>query len=487
MLRRTVSKVQRQLSPRFLSGLTSQANPHVLTVDSPYTGDVHTVVELSDSVAAHQLVNGSISSQLEWAQLSLDSKMDICRKFVEEMQNDVDATAMDISGSMGKTFKQAKGEMNGMVERALHMIDAAPEALSDEVLPEKAGVMRKIVKGPVGVVFVIAPWNYPLLCAVNSVIPAVLAGNSVVLKHSSRTPLVANAFQHAFERAGAPYGLVQALHCDHSVTEELINSIHVGHVSFTGSVPGGEQINSAAAKRVDLETTLELGGKDPAYVAEDANLADAVATIVDGALYNAGQCCCAIERVYVHENVYDEFVERAESLFQAERLGDPMDDSTTMGPMAQKSAPTFLLDQVTDAIEKGATLIHGGNKTKANSEHGRFFEPTLLTNCHHGMDIVMEESFGPVLPVIKVLGDDDAIQKMNHSPFGLTASIFTQDLKRAETMAKQIQTGTVYMNRCDNVDPGLPWTGVKKTGKGVSLSRYGFSSYTKLKSLNFKL
>lgn len=456
-----------------------------LRVDNPSTLETYVTVDLADSDKAKAMVDKAVATQMAWKSTTLSERIDLCSRWLAEMQKDVDRIALDISNSMGKPLKQAKGELGGMAERVFAMIDMAPTALADEVLPEeRQGGERRIQKVPVGVVFTIAPWNYPLLCAVNSVVPAILAGNSVILKHSSRTPLVANSFEDNFLRAGAPVGLVQAISCSHSVVEEVIRNPGVGFVNFTGSVSGGYSIQGAVSKRVDLDATLELGGKDPAYVCEDADMDAAVATVVDGALYNAGQCCCAMERAYVHTSRYDEFLEKAKAVFLEEKLGDPMDPTTTMGPLAQQNAIDFLSNQVKDAQHKGADLLTGGGPTTINGK-GRYFEPTLLSNCDHTMDIVMEESFGPVLPVIKVESDEEAVRLMNDSPFGLTAAIFTKSMERAKRIGNELRTGTVFMNRCDRVDPYLPWTGQNQTGKGVSLSRHGFSGVTKLKSYNF--
>jgi len=456
-----------------------------LRVDNPSTLETYVEVDLADSDEASRMVKKAVEAQLDWKSTTLAERIELCSRWLADMQKDVDRIAMDISNSMGKPLKQARGEMGGMAERVLAMIDMAPTALADEVLPEeRKGGERRIQKVPVGVVFTIAPWNYPLLCAVNSVVPAVLAGNSIILKHSSRTPLVANAFADSFSRAGAPAGLVQAISCSHSIVEEVIKNPGVGFVNFTGSVPGGYSIQGAVSKRVDIDATLELGGKDPAYVCEDADMDSAVATVVDGALYNAGQCCCAMERAYVHASRYDEFLEKAKAVFEEQILGDPMNPSTTMGPLAQPNASDFLRNQVEDARNKGAKLLTGGKPTTVNGK-GRYFEPTLLSGCDHTMDIVMEESFGPVLPVIKVDSDEEAVNLMNDSPFGLTAAIFTKSMDRAKRIGTDIRTGTVFMNRCDRVDPYLPWTGQNQTGKGVSLSRHGFAGVTKLKSYNF--
>ena len=367
------------------------------------------------------------------------------------------------------------------------MMALAPDVLKSEVLPDKPGFRRLITKEPVGVVLTIAPWNYPILTTINSVAPAILSGNSVIIKHSARTPLCADHFVDAFLEAGAPEGLVTALHTGHDEVAQVIRHPSIGFVSFTGSVPGGGAVYRAVASERFIDATLELGGKDPGYVAEDANLDAAVDTLIDGAFFNNGQSCCGIERVYVHESKYDAFLEQAQTVLAGYRLGNPADASTTHGPLAQANACSFLQSQTDDAKARGARLLMGGSATVDAAGKGRFFQPTLLAECDHTMDIMTEESFGPVLGVAPVRSDEEAIALMNDSEYGLTASIFTGSEERAAEMAPRIETGTLFMNRCDYLDPLLPWTGVKNTGKGVSLSAHGFQGFNKLKGYHFKL
>lgn len=396
---------------------------------------------------------------------------------------------------MGKPLQQAKNEMPGMLARGKHLCKIAPKALAPDIIKDKGSRIsptrilvprREIHKVPVGPVLVIAPWNYPLLTAINGVAAAVLAGNSVILKHSPRTPTIADYFQQAFIDAGAPEHLLQAYHASNEMTAELIQNEAVQFVAFTGSVGGGHAIYEQAAKRF-IDVGLELGGKDPAYVAEDADFQSSVEGIVDGCFYNAGQSCCAVERVYVHEKHYQRFIEAASELIQSQYImGDPLDPATTLGPLAQAQHPYFLNDQVTNAVAKGATVVCGGHHTTDAKGQGRFFAPTLLADCDHSMDVMQEESFGPIMAVQKVSGDEEALRLMNDCQFGLTASVWTTDESRAEKFFGQLQTGTVFMNRSDCPDPYLPWTGVKNTGKGHSLSRHAFDPMTRFKSMNFK-
>ena len=321
-----------------------------------------------------------------------------------------------------------------------------------------------------------------------SIVPAVLAGNAVQIKHSPRTPLCADAFERAFLAAGAPAGLVQSMHCANESVDAAITLPEVGFVSFTGSVAVGRKVQASTSRRF-IDTTLELGGKDPAYVAADADLAAAAASLIDGSFYNAGQSCCAIERVYCHADVHDEFVERALALVQEYKMGDPLDAATTLGPLALPAAPSLLEAQVAEATRKGARLLTGGSPATCEvSGRGRFFAPTLLDRCdHHAMGLMRDESFGPVLGVTKVASDAEAAAKMDDSIYGLTACIFTSDAARAEWVGERVRVGTFFMNRCDYLDPLLPWGGVKNTGKGVSLSAHGFKAFTRLKGIHLKL
>jgi len=324
------------------------------------------------------------------------------------------------------------------------------------------------------------------LITVNVVIPAVLAGNAVIIKQANRTALCGDAFARNFAEAGAPEGLVTAIDASHETTARIIARPEVGFVSFTGSVRGGHEVYREGAKRF-VDVGLELGGKDPAYVAPDADLDHAIANVVDGAFYNAGQSCCGIERIYVHASLYDNFVEGALAEVRKYALGDPLMTSTSMGPMAQPDAPQKLEAQVEEAKAKGGRILTGGKATRDAAGHGRFFDPCLVADANHSMNgLMVEESFGPIVGVQKVADDDEAVKLMNDSPYGLTAAIWTRDQERAFRMGSQIETGTFFMNRCDYLDPMLPWTGVKDTGKGASLGKYGFQSVTRLKSFNFR-
>lgn len=464
----------------------ARARMSTLVVDHPYqTGESVCSLEVLNTGEASKVLKTLVVEQKAWAGIPLVDRIEACKSFMAYLNENSVEVAGNISDQMGKPVAQARNEIRGVMERVEAMIELAPSVLADEVLPEKDGLVRKITREPVGVVLVIAPWNYPLLTAVNAIVPAILAGNSVLVKHSSRTPLCGIDLEKAF----SSFAPVRSVITGHASIEHLITCGDVGAVSFTGSVSGGKRIQEIASrvKGRFIETTLELGGKDPAYVSEDANLESAAESIADGGFYNAGQSCCGVERVYVHKSVYEKFLElllaKTTEMF---KIGNPHDPATTMGPMANPGDPANILRQVEDAKKKGGRVLCGGDVAKDSEGLGRFFQPTLVADCDHSMEIMTLESFGPVLGIASVESDEQALEMMNDSRYGLTASIYSTSQDRVERMAPKLQTGTVFMNRCDYLDPFLPWTGVKETGKGVSLSKHGFNAFTKFKGYNFR-
>ena len=387
---------------------------------------------------------------------------------------------------MGRPIRYTPNEIRkGFTDRGRFLIDAAPSALADIVAAPIPGFNRFIRKVPVGIILTIAPWNYPYLAAVNSIVPAILAGNAVILKHSSQTPLCAERIAAGFEAAGLPDGVFNVLHASHADVELMIGSGRVGFVSFTGSVEGGRKIQ-AAANGVFIGMNLELGGKDPAYVRADANLADAIENLVDGAMFNSGQCCCGIERIYVHRSLYARFVSGAVELTRSYKLGNPLDPLTTLGPMVRTSAAEFVRSQIAEAIAQGATSHIDPRDFPRSAVGTPYLAPQILTNVNHRMRVMMEESFGPVVGIIPVDSDEEAIRLMNDSPYGLTAAIWTTDEAAALAIGDKLDTGTCYMNRCDYLDPALAWTAVKNSGRGCSLSLLGFDSLTRPKSYHLK-
>jgi acyl-CoA reductase-like NAD-dependent aldehyde dehydrogenase len=460
-------------------------SPERLEVDNPFTGDVACTVPLADEAEVSATLDRARAAFRTWRVTRVAERVALCERAVAAMEASSESVAATITRMMGKPVGQARGEVKGMAARARHMMSIAEASLADVALPPAAGFERRIAHEPLGVVLDLPAWNYPLLTAVNCVIPAVLAGNAVVVKHSPRSPLCGDHFAKAFAEAGAPAHLVQALSCSHATSERMVGDARVDHVVFTGSVFGGHRMVEAAAKRF-LHPCLELGGNDPAYVAADCDLEKTAENVVDGAMYNAGQSCCAVERVYVHEAVYDAFLARVEPIARAYVLGDPMTDATTMGPIAQPSHVADLEAFVADAKAKGGRVVTGGKRTSAGGR-GRFFEPTIVADGSQAMRLFREESFGPVLPVMRVASDEEALAKMNDSSLGLTASVWTKDRDRAARFARDLEAGTVFMNRCDYLDPALPWSGWKDSGRGVSLSAMGFEGLTRPKAIHFRL
>ena len=394
-----------------------------------------------------------------------------------------DELAEELAWQMGRPISQAPGELRrGFHERVLHMCDIAEEALSQMELPQKANFRRFIRREPLGVVLVIAPWNYPWLTSVNAVVPALLAGNAVVLKMAAQTPLVAERYLEAFRAAGLPHGVFQFLHLDHAQVRKLIADPRVAFVAFTGSVAGGHAVQRAASGRF-IATGLELGGKDPAYVRADAPLEATVENLVDGAFFNSGQSCCAVERIYVERKVYKSFVDAFVEMARKYRLGNPLERETTLGPMVRAAAADVVRGQISDARRRGAKAL----LDLQDREGTPYLAPQVLVEVDHGMAIMHEETFGPAIGIMAVEGDEEAVALMNDSRYGLTASVWTADADAALRIGERVETGTWYMNRCDYLDPALAWTGVKDSGRGCTLSRLGIEAFTRPKSFHLRL
>ena len=452
---------------------------------SPIDGSVYVERHLASNPEIQAALAKAELAQQAWKSTPLAERIAIGRKAIAAFAAKETQLAEELCWMMGRPIRYAAGEVRGFVERASYMADIAESALADIQVPEKPGFIRFIRREPLGVALVIAPWNYPYLTAVNAVMPALLAGNAVLLKHSAQTPLCAERMVEAFSEAGLPEGVFQYLHLSHGETEALIQAPTIAHVAFTGSVPGGTMVERVAVGRF-LSIGLELGGKDPAYVRADADLTHAVETIIDGAFFNSGQSCCGIERIYVHESLYDAFVEQAVALVKQYKLGRSDDPDTTLGPLVRAEAADFVRGQIHDAIEQGA-IAHLVPADFAMDHPGsQYLAPQVLTNVHHGMRVMTEESFGPVVGIQKVKDDEEALALMNDSEFGLTAAIFSRDVDAAMALADRVKAGTVFLNRCDYLDPALAWTGVKNSGRGCTLSSVGFEHVTRPKSFHFK-
>lgn len=455
----------------------------ILKCISPIDGSVFAerpVIEKSEALAS---ISKMRIAQKTWAARPLQERIDFVRAGIARLGELNDVIAPELTKMMGRPIRYG-GEFGGVNERASHMADIAVTSLKPIIVEESDAFERRIERVAHGLVLVIAPWNFPYMTAINTIAPALIAGNAVTIKHSTQTLLVGERMVQAFTEAGLPKDLFINLYLDHQISEELIQSRQFNFVNFTGSVGGGRAIERAAAGTF-TGVGLELGGKDPGYVMEDADIEGAVDTLIDGAMFNSGQSCCGIERIYVAAPLYDAFVEKAVAIVSAYKLGNPMDEATTIGPMAHVRFAQEVRDQISEAIADGATPMIDPTLFPAD-DGGAYLAPQILTNVTHDMRVMRDESFGPVVCIMKVESDEEAIKLMNDSDFGLTASLWTKDTDRAASIGNQLETGTVFMNRADYLDPGLCWTGCKDTGRGGALSVIGFHNLTRPKSYHLK-
>ena len=453
---------------------------------SPVDGSTLASRELATPSQIEAVLHKAADSQKIWRATPIAERAAVIERMVQVMERDALEIATELTWQMGRPVRYTPNEiLRGFQERARYMSSIAADNLSDIATPQVDGITKWIRREPLGTVLVVAPWNYPYLTAVNSIVPALLAGNTVVLKHASQTMLCAERLQAAFDAAGLPAGVFQHVHASHPAVDSMIKDSRINFVVFTGSVDGGSSMEGSAAGRF-IGVATELGGKDPSYVRADADVNYAIGENVDGAFFNSGQSCCAIERIYVHEHVYDNFVEGFVDATRAYVLGNPLQNDTTIGPMVNTVAAEFVRNQIANALDAGARALVTERDFAASQPATPYLGPTVLVDVDHTMSVMRDESFGPVIGIVKVRSDDEAVALMNDSQYGLTASIWTQDLEAAAALGNRIKTGTVYMNRCDYVDPHLVWTGVKNTGRGIALSSRGFDPYVQLKSFHLK-
>ena len=450
---------------------------------SPVDGRVYAERPVASAAEIEAAVARARHARRAWGEVTVKERAKFLEHFLDALLGMNVEIVTELAWQMGRPVRYG-GERRGVEERARHMIAIAEESLAPTTRPDKDGLTRWIAREPLGTVMVIAPWNYPYLTAINSIVPGLMAGNAIILKHASQTLLAGERFSEAMAVAGLPDGLFQNLVLNHADTENLIGSGAIDHVNFTGSVEGGRRIEKAAAGTF-ATLGLELGGKDPAYVRADANLPHAVENLVDGSFFNSGQSCCGIERIYVHGDVYDDFVEGFVETAKGWTLGDPLDPETIVGPMAHARFADIVRGQTEEALRKGATA-HLNTTYDRDAAGSPYLAPQVLTGVNHQMSVMREESFGPVVGIMKVADDEEAITLMNDSPYGLSASIWTADLDAAATIGARIETGTVFANRCDYLDPALVWTGVKDTGKGGTLSEIGYANLTQPKSYHLR-
>jgi acyl-CoA reductase-like NAD-dependent aldehyde dehydrogenase len=451
---------------------------------SPVDGSAYVQREPPSDAAIEAALAKAADSQQIWKRVPVAERSAICCRMADWCVERADELGRELTWQIGRPIAHSPLELRrGFHERAQHMCAIAEEALGDLNSEPKPGFRRFIRREPLGVVLVLAPWNYPWLTSVNAVVPALLAGNTVLLKMAAQTPLVAERYRQAFDAAGLPEGAFQFLHLDHAQVARVIADSRIGFVAFTGSVGGGHAVQRAAAGRF-IATGLELGGKDPAYVRADAPLEATVENLVDGAYFNSGQSCCAVKRIYVHKNVLKNFVEGFVELTRQYRLGNPLDPQTTLGPLVRKEAADNVRAQIRDALDKGARALLDTRGDKAGTP---YLPPQVLVDVHHGMAVMADETFGPVVGIQRVENDEEAIALMNDSRYGLTASIWTCNLEAAIRIGDRVETGTWFMNRCDYLDPALAWTGVKDSGRGCTLSRLGLETFTRPKSFHLRL
>lgn len=455
---------------------------------SPVDGSVYAERPVVGSPAAIAAVERAATAWQTWRRVPLAERSRILARAIDRFTAEREAIAEELAWLMGRPVAQGGGEVRGFEERARTMLELAPRALADIDPGEKPGFRRYIRREPVGVVLVIVPWNFPYMTAVNSVWPALAAGNTVVLKPAAQTALTGERMARVLAEAGLPDGVFQCVHMSHPAAADAMRHEAVRLVCFTGSVAGGRAVQRAVGEAQGFPGTgLELGGKDPAYVRPDADIAATAAGVADGAMFNAGQSCCSVERIYVHDAVYDDFVDALVAEVRALRLGNPLQRETTLGPMVSAKAADTVRAQVAEALAAGARGLIDPADFPADTGSGTYLAPQILVNVDHRMRVMTEETFGPVAGVMRVKSDDEAIALMNDSEFGLSASVWTRDLAAAERIGERLETGTVFMNRCDYLDPALAWTGVRHTGRGCSLSVVGYEQLTRPKSFHLKL
>jgi len=422
------------------------------------------------------------SHQPQWQKTPIDERVSILKRFAEVLDKNIERLAATLTAEVGKPLQQSRNEIKGAISRIKWLAENAVKYLSPERVHVEPGLEEKIVYEPLGVVCNISAWNYPFLVGINVFVPALLAGNSVMYKPSEYATLTGLEIGKLLVEAGVPDRVFQVAVGARNVGECLLELPFDGYF-FTGSYKTGKYIYEKVARRM-VPCQCELGGKDPLYVADDVRDMKAVAAATaDGAFYNNGQSCCAVERIYVHENIYDQYLEYFTNEVQSYKIGPPMEEGTYIGPLTRKDQLDLLQRQVEEALSKGASLLTGGARV---NRKGYFYQPTILTNVSHGMEIMREESFGPVIGIMKVKNDEQAIELMRDTEYGLTASVYSADKNRAEKILEKVDAGTGYWNCCDRVSPSLPWSGRKHSGFGATLSHIGLRAFTKPKALHLR-
>ena len=452
---------------------------------TPIDNSVYLERPLSTQNEIDNVIENSKKSFQLWKSTSIDDRIKIINKFIDNLIALKPEVSKEICWQIGRPFSQCGNELRGFEERSRHMVEIAKESLRDIPATKNDEFDNYIYKSPLGVIFVMAPWNYPIITATNTIVPALLAGNTIVIKHSSQTPRCAELISKAFDNTGLPEGVFQFVHTDHQACEKIIADPRIAHVVFTGSVRGGQEVKKYIGTRF-INVGLELGGKDPAYVRSDADINHAIENLVDGAMFNSGQSCCGIERIYVDQSIYKDFIDGFKTITEQYKLGDPSQEDTNLGPVVRLSAANFIRSQISEAEKQGAKRLINESKFSIAKDDNCYIAPQVMIDVDHSMRFMMEETFGPAVGIMPVKDHHEAKQLMNDSPYGLTASIWTKDLDFAKEFGRDIETGTFFMNRCDYLDPALAWTGVKDTGVGCSLSVLAFDQFTRPQSFHMR-
>ena len=452
---------------------------------TPIDNSVYLERPLSTQNEIDDVIENSKKSFQSWKSTSIDDRIKIINKFIDNLIALKPEVSKEICWQIGRPISQCGNELRGFEERSRHMVEIAKESLRDIPATKNDEFDNYIYKSPLGVIFVMAPWNYPIITATNTIVPALLAGNTIVIKHSSQTPRCAELISQAFDNTGLPEGVFQFVHTDHQACEKIIADPRIAHVVFTGSVRGGQEVKKYIGTRF-INVGLELGGKDPAYVRSDADLNHAIENLVDGAMFNSGQSCCGIERIYVDQSIYKDFIDGFKTITEQYKLGDPSQEDTNLGPVVRLSAANFIRSQISEAEKQGAKRLIDESKFSIAKDDNCYIAPQVMIDVDHSMRFMMEETFGPAVGIMPVKDHHEAKQLMNDSPYGLTASIWTKDLDFAKEFGRDIETGTFFMNRCDYLDPALAWTGVKDTGVGCSLSVLAFDQFTRPQSFHMR-
>ena len=452
---------------------------------TPIDNSVYLERPLSTETEIDKVIESSKKSFQSWKNTSIEDRITIINKFIDNLIALKPEVSKEICWQIGRPISQCGNELRGFEERSRHMVKIAKESLQNIPATKNDEFDNYIYKSPLGVIFVMAPWNYPIITATNTIVPALLAGNTILIKHSSQTPRCAELISQAFENTGLPEGVFQFVHTDHQSCEKIISDNRIAHVVFTGSVKGGQEVKKYIGTRF-INVGLELGGKDPAYVRSDADINHAIENLVDGAMFNSGQSCCGIERIYVDQSIYKDFIDGFKNLTEQYKLGDPSKEDTNLGPVVRLSAANFIRSQMAEAEQQGAKRLIDESKFSISKEDNCYVAPQVMIDVDHSMRFMMEETFGPAVGIMPVKDHNEAKQLMNDSPYGLTASIWTKDLDFAKEFGRDIETGTFFMNRCDYLDPALAWTGVKDTGVGCSLSVLAFDQLTRPQSFHMR-